>query len=702
MDVYGPLNVSLDYRLRFSPTVVEIIHQLLGLICDTMVSCKYPPRPPIQNPPQTPSRKRQRVSGHSDSEGWRRRPEDDASDSDSDGDPAEENISKITDIIGGTVTRLFRLSNAVRKSAKADRARRIERYRDDEQANQAIAELRLYTDCYIRFRFPMAPDSLRTALIEANAVRLRRLYYQRTHRRRIGLSVQHPRTAPTVVQLPKINGSAPTVRFDSSMLPKPATTRTILGAASPPPVPLTNATTARQSAVRALYAKSTTEVPRAKSVLVNNKLSFPPLPPTDECPYCGVIIEFKSRAKPMLWHNHVIRDLEPFICVSAQCLEAGHHGTGPATFETSGAWISHMQNAHGHTWECRAPSHDPTTFDEEVHYREHAIQEHGVPATHVGTLSLAARRPLLDRILECPFGDDFQPPDKVEPNAVFSSEALQSHVAAHIKEIALITLQKLPSDNEEDAEKIDSDQPLEDDVPGFAKFRASMYSVMDDEALEYRDDDAVAADGSKDHGEEDITASVTKLDLQDKEGSKMAELYNAIQAGDLILVQSLTHGGAGLDNRDEEGRTALHYASMEEGLTDIISILVEHGADIGRIDNHGFTPCLWAAVAGQTQATDELLNIGADANAVSADGKSALHWAAGLGWSSVAELLLDHGASISQKANRHRAPLETAAASGDLPTVQMLLFSGGDPNHQDQDGWSAIHFAAEEGHFETV
>jgi hypothetical protein len=40
MDVYGPLNVSLDYRLRFSPTVVDIIHQLLDVICDTLVSCK--------------------------------------------------------------------------------------------------------------------------------------------------------------------------------------------------------------------------------------------------------------------------------------------------------------------------------------------------------------------------------------------------------------------------------------------------------------------------------------------------------------------------------------------------------------------------------------------------------------------------------------------------------------------------------------
>jgi hypothetical protein len=43
MDVYGPPNVSLDYRLRYSPTVVEIIHQLLDIILDTLSSCKWCP-----------------------------------------------------------------------------------------------------------------------------------------------------------------------------------------------------------------------------------------------------------------------------------------------------------------------------------------------------------------------------------------------------------------------------------------------------------------------------------------------------------------------------------------------------------------------------------------------------------------------------------------------------------------------------------
>lgn len=255
---------------------------------------------PINYEPKTPSRKRQRISEHSDLE-VTRRDDDDASDSDSYEDQEEENSSKITGTIGGTVSRLCRLSNAVRKSAKANRARKIEKYRDDEEANNAIAEMRLYTECYIRFRFPMAPDSLRSALVEANALRLRRLYYQRSHRRRIDLRVQDPQPSPYIVQLPKIKESAPVVRIAPSVVPKPTAINKITGQAGTPVVPVTNATTARQTAIGALYAKSTTEVPRAKSVFVNNKLSFPPLPPTQECPYCGVIIEFKNTAKSIMW-----------------------------------------------------------------------------------------------------------------------------------------------------------------------------------------------------------------------------------------------------------------------------------------------------------------------------------------------------------------------------------------------------------------
>ena len=404
--------------------------------------------------------------------------------------------------------------------------------------------------------------------------------------------------------------------------------------------------------------------------------------------------------------NHIIGDLEPFICVFPHCLEPGNHGhgTAPLTFETSKAWSSHMQTAHGHTWECRAPSHDPIIFDQEIQYQEHSIEEHGVPEAHAGTLSNAARRPVLDKVLECPFGDDFQPSGKVESSTVFSSEALQSHVAGHMKEIALLTLQKLPSDDDEHAQNVDSDQPLEDDGPAgaFGITRVSMYSVLDDEDLDFGHHDAVAADGNVGHREEDISAQVTVLDLEDKDELGMTKLHHAVQAGDLGLVESLIQSGASVNSRDENGQTPLHYTA-EMGLIECIQVLVKYGADLHIIDNSGFSPFLWAVVAGQEGATTILLFMDADANSFSADGKSALAWAASLGWSRTAKMLVEHLASISDTQNTQQIlPLEEAAASGNLPTVRLLLECGVDPNHRDRDGWSAIHWAAEEGHLEIV
>ena len=203
--------------------------------------------------------------------------------------------------------------------------------------------------------------------------------------------------------------------------------------------------------------------------------------------------------------NHVIGDLEPYVDIPAHCMDTSQQEPSPLTFETSKAWISYLQNAGRFTWECRAPSHHPIFFEQEVEYQEHLVEKHDIPPAHVGTLCFAARRPVISKILECPFGDDFQPPEKVESSTIFSSEALQSHVAAHMEEIALLTLQKIPNYFDDTAESVDSGMPLEGERPGFAKLRGSMYSVLDDEALDFQNDAGDVISNS--HGEE-INSSV--------------------------------------------------------------------------------------------------------------------------------------------------------------------------------------------------
>ena len=432
--------------------------------------------------------------------------------------------------------------------------------------------------------------------------------------------------------------------------------------------------------------------------------------------------------------DHVIRDLEPFSCLIIHCTDSNHQKRGWLTFETSKAWLSHMQNAHGHAWECRAPSHDPIIFQQEIEFQEHAREEHDVPEAHIGTLSGAARRPIREKILKCPFGDDFSAPEKAESNTLFANEALHLHVAAHMKEIALLALQKLPSDDDEKLEDVGSDVPLEAD--GFAKLRGSMYSVLDDESLNFPDE---VGDSVSNTLEDGINSSVDRLDLEDKDAAGMTKLHHAVLDNDVSLAKSIIEQGASLRSRAKYGKTALHFASLsrdkdvdmmelllesedqeilnvrdENGQTplhyaaksdfaDGIELMVRKGAVPDVLDHYGFSSYLWAVVAGRFSATNVLLNLGVDVNSASADGRSALGWAARLGHSQIARLLISKGANVMYMTrDTCMVPLEDAAAAGDLATVELLLNIGADLHYRDLDGWSAIHWAAEEGHSDVV
>ena len=436
--------------------------------------------------------------------------------------------------------------------------------------------------------------------------------------------------------------------------------------------------------------------------------------------------------------DHLMRDLEPFICIFDSCTNTGQHEHSPTTFETSKAWMNHMQNAHGYAWECRAPSHAPIIFEQEAEFQNHSSEEHGVPTAYVETLSSAARRPILEKIEVCSFGDDFSDPENAQSNSIFSSEAFHLHVAGHMKEIALLTLQKIPSDDEDESEDVASDAPVDDGGP--RELRGSMYILLDDEDLDFKDE---AADHDLDIPEEKIDEYINRLDLEDKDDDGMTLLHRAVRNNQLSSAQTLIHQGANVRSKANDGRTALHYAALNpntdtsmmqllleneagesintkdnmgqapmhflarSGFCEGIALLTGYGADINLSDDYGLSPYLWAIIAGQPEATSLLLSLGVGVYDTSVNEKSALWWAANRGHSPIVKLLLSEGSPpgsdpgavlVNPTHTSGSVPLNAAASCGDLKTVQFLLDHGADPNCRDHEGWSAIHWAVEQGH----
>jgi len=77
------------------------------------------------------------------------------------------------------------------------------------------------------------------------------------------------------------------------------------------------------------------------------------------------------------------------------------------------------------------------------------------------------------------------------------------------------------------------------------------------------------------------------------------------------LLKNLDSNKVNVNCRDSNGRTPLHYAVVTKHL-EIVSLLLERGADVNAQDNEGWTPCHRAAYWGYFNIVDLLLSYNAD------------------------------------------------------------------------------------------
>ncbi|KAM7009986.1 protein phosphatase 1 regulatory subunit 12C isoform 2-T2 [Tautogolabrus adspersus] len=176
-----------------------------------------------------------------------------------------------------------------------------------------------------------------------------------------------------------------------------------------------------------------------------------------------------------------------------------------------------------------------------------------------------------------------------------------------------------------------------------------------------------------------------------------------------------------------DGITALHQACID-GSVEIVSFLLERGANVNQVDSEGWTPLHVAASCGYPDIAEFLLHQGACLSAVNCDGDVPLDIVLDETTESLlqdytlrqgvdleaakrleeeqimkdARAWLNDGPPTDLKNPRTGAtPLHVAAAKGYLEALKILCQCGLDVSAVDFDGWTPLHAAAHWGQGEA-
>lgn len=139
-------------------------------------------------------------------------------------------------------------------------------------------------------------------------------------------------------------------------------------------------------------------------------------------------------------------------------------------------------------------------------------------------------------------------------------------------------------------------------------------------------------------------------------------------------------------------RHALSIAARQ-GHANLVSTLLEAGADADAADSEGWTPLRASAWGGHASTVEVLLSRGAQVDASDAEGRTALRAAAWAGHEEVVRSLLSRGAQVDGQDKQGRTPLIAAAYMGHADIVAALLDAGAKPDHVDCEGRTALSVA---------
>ncbi|KAJ7362215.1 hypothetical protein DFH08DRAFT_799268 [Mycena albidolilacea] len=183
--------------------------------------------------------------------------------------------------------------------------------------------------------------------------------------------------------------------------------------------------------------------------------------------------------------------------------------------------------------------------------------------------------------------------------------------------------------------------------------------------------------------------------------SEHPEIIVASYYGHAEIVSFLLEKGADVNAAGGENGSSLQAAAAE-GHTEIVSILLEKGANINAAGGFYGSSLQAAAAGGHTEIFSILLEKGADINAAGGRYGSSLQAAAAGGHTEIVGIFLEKGANVNAAGGFYGSSLQAAAAGGHTEIFRILFEKGADINAAGGRYGSSLQAAAAGGHTEIV
>ncbi|XP_046709984.1 poly [ADP-ribose] polymerase tankyrase-2-like isoform X3 [Silurus meridionalis] len=212
------------------------------------------------------------------------------------------------------------------------------------------------------------------------------------------------------------------------------------------------------------------------------------------------------------------------------------------------------------------------------------------------------------------------------------------------------------------------------------------------------------------------------VNSRDIAGRKSTPLHFAAGFGRRDVVSYLLQHGANVHAQDDGGLISLHNA-CSFGHAEVVNLLLQHGADPNSRDNWNYTPLHEAAIKGKIDVCIVLLQQGAEPNIRNTDGRTALDLAEASAKvvltgdyrkdellesarsgneEKLMSLLTPLNVNCHASDGRKSTPLHLAAGYNRVKTVQLLLQHGADVHAKDKGDLVPLHNACSYGHYEVT